>query len=292
MRTLLLVLFASTLGADELTQRLATRLGEEASAFQRVSPTLLGHETLHQRTLKPGSRLRVRTGNAARLPPAPEWREREVTSEYAFAAIGGDEQSIHELRQVVTAEGKHVADPRKAQQLLAKIITSGDTERKRQLLKEFEKYGLAGAVTDFGQLILLFHPRAISRFEFSQRGVEILGDVRTFVFGYKQIDGSGAVTQFEESGKQQARPFAAEGQIWVRSDNFLPVRISLSVGSGDGLQSIHEEATVNYQMSRFGTLLPVTTEHKELRGGQITMENRFEYSGFSPANEISPPPEK
>jgi hypothetical protein len=280
MRALLLIAFASTLCGDELTQRLAARLAEEADAFQRLAPQVLGRETLHQKTLKPPSRFHLRAGNAAKLPPPPQWREREVTSEYAFAALGGDDQAIHELRQVVTAEGKPVADPKQAQQELAKVITSGDTERKLQLLKDFEKYGLTGAVTDFGQLLLLFHPRSIGRFEFSQRGLEILGDTRTFVFSYKQIDGPAAVTQFEERGKQQVRPLAAEGEIWVRADSFMPIRISLAVGTGDGAAALREEATVNYQMSRFGALLPVSTEHRELRGGQTTMENQFEYSGF------------
>ncbi len=281
MRVLLLaVLAAFTLRADELTQRLARRLAEEADAFERLAPQVLGHEVLHQKTLKPAKRFQLRTGDAARVPPPPEWREREVRSEYAFAALGGDDQTIHEMRQVVTAEGKPVTDPKKAQEALARIITSGSTERKRQLLKEFEKYGLSGAVTDFGQLILFFHPRNITRFEFTQRGVEILGDVRTFVFTYQQIDGPGAVTHFEESGKQEAKPIPARGEIWVRADNFQPVRISLTVRSGEGPSSLREEATVNYQMSRFGALLPVSTDHRELRGDRVTMENHFEYSGF------------
>jgi hypothetical protein len=33
-------------------------------------------------------------------------------------------------------------------------------------------------------------------------------------------------------------------------------------------------------MSRYGALLPVSTEHRELRNGQIVAQNNFTYTGF------------
>jgi hypothetical protein len=280
MRVLFLLAFVGLVRADELTQKMISRLQEEADAFQRFAPQIIGKETLRQKALKPPSRFHPRVGDAARVAAQPQWKEREIVSEYAFANLGGDEAELHEMRQVITAEGKRVEDPKKAQQTLAKIITSSDLERKKQLLKEFEKYGLSGAVTDFGQLILLFHPRNIQRYEFSQRGVEILGNVQSFVFAYKQIDGPEAVTVFDSNHQDQASNLRAEGQVWVRADNFLPIRISIAVNRGEAKSNIREEAIVNYAMSRFGDLLPTTTDHRELVAGQITAENHFEYTDF------------
>jgi len=280
MRVLILLAFVGLVRADELTQKMISRLQEEADAFQRFAPQIIGKETLRQKVLKPLARFRPRVGEAARVAAEPQWKEREIVSEYAFAALGGDEAELHEMRQVVMVDGKRIEDPKKAQDALARIITSSDIERKRQLLKDFEKYGLSGAVTDFGQLILLFHPRNIPRYEFSQRGVEILGNVQTFVFAYKQIDGPEAVTVFDSSHQDRASNLKAEGQIWVRADNFLPVRISIAVNRGQDKSSIREEAIVNYSMSRYGDLLPTTTDHREIAGGQTTAENHFEYTDF------------
>jgi hypothetical protein len=280
MRALFVLALACPLWADELTQQVTSRLAEEADSFQRLAPKVLGKETLHQKALKPPSRFRVRVGDAAKQPPALEWREREVVSEYAYASLGGDSQTIHEMRQVITAEGKRVEDPKKAQQLLAKIVTSGDQERKRQLLKEFEKYGLTGEVTDFGQMILLFTPRSIARFEFVADGAEILNGVRTLVFRYKQIDGQEAITVFDSSKQDAARAAKAEGRLWVLADTYLPVRISMLSTTGEGPTAVREEATVDYELSRFGVLLPSSTLHRELHGGTLVTENRFVYSDF------------
>jgi len=37
---------------------------------------------------------------------------------------------------------------------------------------------------------------------------------------------------------------------------------------------------VDYTMSSYGALLPLWTEHRELRGGRVTAENKFSYADF------------
>jgi hypothetical protein len=44
---------------------MSARLSEEAEAFLRIAPLVLGHETLQQKALKPPRRFRPRVGAAA-----------------------------------------------------------------------------------------------------------------------------------------------------------------------------------------------------------------------------------
>jgi hypothetical protein len=264
------------------------RLSEEADAFRRLAPEVLGQEALHQKSQKPPSRFRPRVGDAARKPPAPVWQERVLVSEYGFTKFSGDEDTLHELRQVISVDGKPVKDAKNAEETLARIITMKDAERQQQLLKEFEKFGLLGAATDFGQLILLFTPRNIERFEFSERGggaSQMLGSERALVFAFSQLDGPEALTIFParpDVSKAEAAPMRvrAEGEVWVREDNLLPLRITLFARRGEGAAEVREEASVDYALSRFGALLPSATHHRELRANQPVSENTFVYADF------------
>ncbi len=225
MRVLAVLLLASALRADEETQKMTARLSEEAEAFRKIAVQVLATETLYQRAQKPPSRFHPRVGAAAQGPPAVEWKERHIVSEYGFASFDGSIGAVHELRQVISVDGRKIAETERAQDDLAKAIVATDDARKKEMLKQFEKYGLVGAVTDFGQLILLFTRRELERYEF-----------------------------------------------------YLPIRITLTAHEGDAPASIREEASVDYAMTPFGALMPTATEHRELRGGKITAENRFTYS--------------
>src|SRR5580700_8186088 len=152
MRPVMFLLLAASLRGDALTDKMTARVSEEAAAFIKVAPDLLGTETLHQRALKPPSRFHPRTGAAAADPPASQWNERDIVSEYGFAIFS--ESAVHELRQVISVDGKKVAETKKAQDSLAKAITAGDDAQKRAMLKEFETQGLSVGATDFGQLLL------------------------------------------------------------------------------------------------------------------------------------------
>lgn len=266
---------------DELTRKMTARVSEEAEAFQRLAPQVLGEETLHQRSIKPPSRFRPRIGNAATTAPKSEWQERTIVSEYAFTALSGaDSGELHEIRQVTTVDGKKIEDTKKAQAALAKAITANDDGRKKALLKQFEKYGLLGAVTDYGQALLLFTRRNMERYEFTPQGSNWLNGQSVRVFGYKQLDGPETVTVIEEKRNDQVTHLRIEGELWVRSDTFMPVRIIMASRQGLGEDQVKEEASIDYAMSQFGALLPVKSEHRETRGGKIATENQFIYSNF------------
>jgi hypothetical protein len=279
MRVLSILLAIPLLRGDDLTNKMTARLSEEAEAFQRLAPEVLGEETLHQRSMKPAGRFHPRIGNASE--PKPEWRERTLVSEYGFTTLSGaDAASLHELRQVTSVDGKKIEDTKKAQQALAKAIAARDDGRKKQLLKEFEKYGLLGAVTDYGQALLLFTRRNMEGYEFTPKGPGTLDGQAVMVFGYRQIDGPETVTVIEEKKNDQVKHLRIEGELWVRSDNLVPVRIIMSAAQGVEPDRIKEEATIDYAMSPYGALLPVKTVHRESRGGKVDAENRFSYANF------------
>jgi len=271
----MLLCFALVLRADDSTQKLVKRLGDEAAAFQKIAPQLVGRETLHQRALA-APRFKVRVGDAAKQAQAADWKEHEIVSEYAFALLG---QQIHELRQVTSVDGKRVAGETQAQDALAKLITGNDDQRKRRALEQLEKYGLRGGATDFGQILLLFSRGNIERYEITAAGPRLMGTVATQVFRYQQLDGPQALTIFRAAATQR---LSVQGEIWVREADGLPVRITMTAtdSSGDKDKPLREEATVDYAMSAFGTLLPVETTHRELRAGEEVAENKFSYRDF------------
>ena len=280
MRTLAFVLLAAAASGDQLTDKMTARVSEEAAAFLKLAPEVLGTETLHQRAVKPPSRFHPRVGAAAMGPPPVQWNERSVVSEYGFASFSpaGDESgAIHELRRVISVDGRKVEDTKKAQDALAQAITATDDAQKRALLKEFEKYGFSSAVTDFGQLLLLFTRRDLERYEFTPRPAVMIGYDRALVWSYRQIDGREALTLFEKSKTRRLR---IEGEIRVRAADFVPLQVTLAAHEGDAPNSVREEAAVNYAPSKFGALLPSSTEHRELRGGKVVMENHFVYADF------------
>ena len=282
MRLLPILLLIPLLHADDLTKKMTARVSEEAEAFQRLAPEVLGEETLHQRSMKPPHRFRPRIGNAVNEAPKAEYQERTIISEYGFTLLGGDggEKTLHEIRQVTSVDGKKIQDSKKAQAALAKAITANDDGRKEALLKQFEKYGLLGAVTDYGQALLLFTRRNIARYEFTNQGVNFLNGQKLLVFGFRQIDGPEAVTLIEEKRNNRVRDLRIEGQIWVRSDNFVPLRIIMRAHQNWSTDPVWEDASIDYAMSPYGALLPVKTEHRETRAGKITAENNFEYTNF------------
>ena len=277
MRALLFFLLIPAMRADERTQKLIDGLSKQADAFQRIAPAMLGRETLHHRFLKPPPRFRPRIGEAAKKPLQPTWQERDIISEYAFAALGDSRQELHEMRRVIAVDGRIVEDEKQAQDSLAKLVTASDDQRKRLALKQLEKYGLRGAAVDFGQLLLLFSRRDIERYEFTFSSTEQVDGLPVTVFRYKQLDGPEAMTVFDGDKLLRLR---VEGEVWVRSDTYAPARITLVATQGESGAGLREEATVQYVMSPYGVLLPGTIEQQELRDGQVTSESKFVYANF------------
>lgn len=282
---ILLAVFSCASRADDRTQKLVARLSQEADAFRKIAPDLVGQETLFQRAEKPPKGgFHIRVGAAAQKPRDPVWQERRIASEYSFAAFSGEGGALHELRRVTSVDGRTVQDPAKAQQELAAVVTAADDKRKKELLEQFEKYGLVGAVTDFGPLLVLFNSRDVLHYEFTYRRAENQGNAHLLVFGYQQIDGPEGLTLIHaERGTHPAEPaqtIRIGGEVWVRETDYAPVRITVAIRQGEGPQLVQEEASVDYATSAFGSLLPYWTEHRERRAGKVVVENKFSYTDF------------
>ena len=280
-RVWILLALACCARADERTQKLIASLSREADAFAKLAPNVVAQETLFQRAVKPPKGgFRIRVGAGVQKAPEPVWQERRVISEYSFAAFAGEGGAIHELRRVTSVDGRPIQDSRKAQEELAAIVTAGDDKRKKELLTQFEKYGLVGAVTDFGQILLLFTSADVQHYEFTYKRMEYQGAVRLLVFAYQQIDGAEGLTVIDGKRGEQARNMRIGGEVWVREANYAPVRVTLATSQGENQGLVREEASVDYTMSSYGALLPLWTEHRELRAGQVVAENKFSYSDF------------
>jgi hypothetical protein len=276
-RVPLLVLLCglAPLRADPRIDRLIARLGEEAEAFERLAPQVLGTETLTQRAARPERRFRLRVGDAARSNQ-PEWQERVIVSEYAFSALGG---ALHELRQVVSVDGKKAKDADQAPQRLAALAQGSDEQRKRAVLEEFEKHGLVGAATDFGQFLLMFTPRNLPRYEFQYRGDAAMNSEALLVFAYRQVDGPNRLTVVD-ARREAVRNLGVAGYVLVRAANYQPVMFTLDVlETVEGVE-MQQHAEIRYQASAYGAVLPLEVRHRDLRGAQVVAENTFRYSNF------------
>jgi hypothetical protein len=263
---------------------MTARISEEAEVFARSARAVLSEETLRQRARKPDARFRPRVGDAATKPPKDEYLTREVVSEYGYSSYKDSPNALHEFRTVISIDGKKFQTPEKARRALSLGMTSADDELKKQMLRDFEKHGLIGAITDFGQVVLLFTKRRLPDYEFAVVRQERLGSETAAVLSFKQKAGKEALTVFTT---RAAVHNGLQGFIWVRLPDYLPLRIRLLSARKDGPFVITTDATVDYAMSPHGCILPTRVEHREYvpnepgkPGGQLLTENIFQYAPF------------
>jgi len=273
-------------------EEIRSRLAEEADVFLHVAPQTFAEETLRQRAVKPPPRFRLRVGDDALKPPPPVYQTREIVSEYSFSSFKDSPAFLHEFRQVSSVDGRKVLAPEKARQSLSVGMRSQDDRLKKRMLEQFEKHGLIGTVTDFGQILLLFTKRRLPEYEFRLAGQGRIGADPVVKIAFRQVKGAQALTIFEGN---QAIHRPLEGEIWVRTPDTTPLRITLESareeqGKDEKDKSvIRDQATVDYAMSQHGVMLPVSVVHRQLNGELLIAENIFRYSAFrkfSAASEI------
>lgn len=254
--------------ADERTRKLAARLPEEAALFVREATKVVSEETLRQRAFK--ELAADRTGAIK-----PVWQDKTIVSRYGFLSFRDSPDSLREMRQIESIDGKPVKSE-KSLKAAASAITANDDRGKRKLLEEFEKAGLVGVATDLGQMLLLFSGRKIQNYDFSFQSQRFVGADRVMVFSYAQVEGGGMTVY---RGKDTLRP-KLNGEIWVDGD-YRPLKITLNSVSqtGDG-KSIRQEIEVRYSPSVGGCVLPTAARHREIRDGSLQVENVYQYAPF------------
>jgi hypothetical protein len=250
------------------------RLESEANAFEKLATQVTGEETLRHSAMKPGGR-RLRIGEGAQKPSPLKLKESKVVSLYGISVIG---RALHEIRQVVSVDGKTVQGEARAQETLAQLLTASGEDQKLQALRQLEKYGVNSAATDFGPLILLFASGGAERYEFTAAGPRLLGTESARAYHFKQLDGSEAVTLFN-GGPQKLR---IEGEAWISEAPRGRIRLVLASASAPTRNEprVRVEASVDYARSTLGALLPEHIEQRETHGGELASENIFDYKNF------------
>ncbi len=280
MRTGLLLLPSLLIcasGPAQPLEQVLSRVSEEAEAFRLAAPNLLAREKLVQRAIRPPKRFRPRLGNAALEPPKPQYRTREVISEYGYASFREAPGALHELRQVISVDNRHVTTPEKARRTLTAGLRSEDDRLKKRMLENFEKNGLTGAAADFGQIILLFTRRRLADYTFTRSGDGRIGAERARILSFRQKGGSASFAIFQ--GRKEVHQ-TLEGQLWVRATDSLPLRVMLATERTQDNKVIRDEATVDYTRGAQGHLVPVSVTHRETAGDVLVIENLFQYSDF------------
>jgi len=281
MRLGVAILFAllcsSGAAAGDRLNRILNRVSEEAEVFRMLAPQVVGRETLRQKSRKNPGRFRLRVGDDALKPPQPKYKTRELVSEYGFSTVAEAPGALLELRQIVSIDGRQVVDQRKARETLTLGLKNNDDRAKKRMLRRFEKLGLSGAATDFGQVLLLFRRGNLERYEFSIEGVDRLGADEVIVLRFTQRKGPEAFTVFRGRESLHAR---LSGEIWVRSADFLPLRVDMSTGIDNGKFVTMHRGAVNYFRSAHSVMLPASVTYRQEVDGELLVENIASYSDF------------
>jgi hypothetical protein len=270
-----LVLITNAWAQQSDIPKMTGRIAEEADVFAHIARAVLSEETLQQRTRKPVSRFHPRVVDPG--APKEEFLRREIVSEYGYSSFQDSPAALHEFRTVISVDGKKVLAVEKARRSLTLGVRSTDDGAKKQMLRDFEKHGLIGAVADFGQLILLFTKRRLADYEFAVAGQDRIGADTATVLSFKQKSGQESLTIFAGNAALRSQ---LQGAIWVRNPDYLPLRIKLLSSRKDGPYVINTEGTVDYAMSPHGCILPAAVVHRDTVGGKLLTENIFRYAPF------------
>jgi hypothetical protein len=257
-------------------------LARSAANFAASAPGLMSEETLDQR----GRRgfIEILTGKKNQIKDLdftlPEdFHSHHVVSSYGLAEIG-DARVLHEIRAIVTMDGQPVTDSGEVSSEVREALT------KRKLLENLEHNQLEGAVTDFGQLILLFEKRHHNDYRFAAAGrQQPIGDEPVVVIRYRQVSGSQGLTFFKETTEEHE---PAAGEIWFRLRDLVPIRITLHTSEFVSKKfTIRTDATVDYASSPVG-LVPASVTHKQFLNSALMVENDLHYGEFHRAESMVP----
>jgi hypothetical protein len=259
---------------SQQTRAVLARLGKEADRFERNAHRFTGTETLRQ--VQPDG-TRYDTGPRGITTKLPEVI-REVVSEYGYISSDEPGGSLKEVRLILTVDRLKWKQGKKDLNSLADRIGTRDGKNPAKTLESYEDYGLRGFLSDAGQIILLFSRGAVEKYEFSFDRIENAGIFgQMWVYKYLQIDGGQALTIY--GGKEPIR-HRMRGEYWVRAVDTTPYRVTLDSTHLMGESEVRDVTMVDYQMSRWGLLLPSKIDHRQFVDKQPFVIDEFTYSDF------------
>ncbi|MFB3829561.1 MAG: hypothetical protein ACE15B_22510 [Bryobacteraceae bacterium] len=255
------ILSALLLQAPQPSQRFPAlaRLSEEAEVFRSAIPQTVSEETLSQKAWEEPGRLRTR----------------QLVSEYSIALL--PDGFLHEVRQVTSVDGRQVRNPGKARETLVRGLRSPSDRTRNRLLDELRRYGLSEPAADVAPLLLLFTKRRLPEYAFEAAGEAVIGAEKTEKIRYRQKAGSQSVMVRQD---RRAIHQPLEGEIYCRKGDGLPLRITLRGARQVRGRSYEEVFSVDYAMTPHGFLAPVSAVHRGYTGGQLRVENHFQYKRF------------
>lgn len=262
-------------------------LARTASTFSSTAPGLVADETLDQRgrrgfmEILRGKNNKIKSADF-KLPE--EFRTHEVVSTWRLEEAG-EGRVLHEVRTIVKMDGEDRAADTEAHHAMTIGARSADDETKRRLLENLDQEQLEGAVTDFGQVILLFTSRLLKDYEFSLGNPQSLDGERVVVLRYRQVAGDQGLTFFHDRTEDRE---AASGEIWLRASDLLPLRITMETAELTAKRyTIRTEAAVDYQASPFG-LAPEHVVHRQFMNSSLMVENDLRYANFHRSHAMIP----
>jgi hypothetical protein len=258
------------------------QLTTQASRFWNAAPSWYCRETLRQSgppVAKPAHH-GIHFGEEKTLNPA-EIVHREIVSWYGFSSYTENPEAVHEIRQVVSVDGKPAAHAQSADKF-RKLLLGRDDDAKEELIKKFQTATMSDAPLDFGQLVMLFTRRAVDRFRFKLKGPDLIGAQRVTVFDYAQ-QGGGAALHLDED-----KTLPLEGTVGLRDSDGAPMRITVVAARRNKNVETRDEAEVDYGEVAHGVILPAALVHRRFVNGVLRAEDRAQYTDWKPVRDEQP----
>ena len=268
------VLLAAIL--DPRIPPLLERVTEEARVFTERCQKFVGVEKLTQKGRIAPPRFRLRKGAQASEVPAIAYRTTELMSEYGFGRLPGLGGEVKEIRLVTAVNGRPVRDRPAARLQLAEGMDSDMDRLTKQMLQDMEAYGMVGAVTDMGQMLMLFNRTRLGDFDFTMLPDTIRDGEPVAVLTYRQSGGEAATRVYH---REVAR-IPISGELWIRRASGQPLRITAELPLKEGKFAVVHSLSVDYAQSPQGVMLPSRAAYSRRQDSVLMVETEAVYSDF------------
>jgi hypothetical protein len=258
---------------DQSLDPLLRKVADAAARFPAVAVQYVARETLQQKAAATAKTTKhgVRVGGTA--AQSVQLDQREIVSWYGFSAPRGAPQAIAEYRKPAAACT--------AEEFQRELRGAGERE-KQKLRQDFEKQGLRGTATDFGQLLLLFSKTKQAEYAFSLGSPGRIGADSVQVIRFEQRAGDAAL-KIAEGRRRIKEPLA--GELWVRESDGVPLRITLTSLRRQGDREVRDEARVEYDSLASGVILPAAVVHRRFVDDELAGEDVYRYSDWRQADK-------